>query len=75
MELLYENGELKIKINADQSVNEVFGTLDSNMNILREHYGVEIIQRQDEIILRGENAEKAVFAYFLSFSSRSRPRT
>ncbi len=59
MELLYENGELKIKINADQSVNEVFGTLDSNMNILREHYGVEIIQRQDEIILRGENAEKA----------------
>lgn len=54
-----ETNEIRIKINEDQSSNELFGNLDANLTILSDNYEAEIIQRQDEIILRGRDAAKA----------------
>lgn len=51
--------ELKIKIDHDQDTNELFGNLDVNLKIIQDNYDVEIVQRQDEIILRGKEAAKA----------------
>jgi phosphate starvation-inducible PhoH-like protein len=51
--------ELKIKIDQEQDTNQLFGNLDVNLKIITGNYDVEIVQRQDEIILRGKEAEKA----------------
>jgi phosphate starvation-inducible protein PhoH and related proteins len=51
--------ELKIKIDHAQDTNELFGNLDVNLKIIKDNYDVEIVQRQDEIILKGKEAEKA----------------
>jgi phosphate starvation-inducible PhoH-like protein len=51
--------EIKIKINEEQDSNELFGNLDMNLKILCDNYDVEIIQRRDEIILKGKEASKA----------------
>jgi Phosphate starvation-inducible protein PhoH, predicted ATPase len=51
--------ELKIKIDHDQDTNELFGNLDVNLKIIQDNYDVDIVQRQDEIILKGKEAAKA----------------
>lgn len=51
--------ELKIKIDHEQDTNELFGNLDVNLKIIQDNYEVEIVQRQDEIIIRGKEASKA----------------
>ena len=51
--------ELKIKIDHDQDTDELFGNLDVNLKIIKDNYDVEIVQRQDEIILKGKEAAKA----------------
>lgn len=51
--------ELKIKIDHEQDTNELFGNLDVNLKIIKDNYDVEIVQRQDEIIIKGKEAEKA----------------
>lgn len=51
--------ELKIKIDHDQDTNELFGNLDVNLKIIKDNYDVDIVQRQDEIILKGKEAAKA----------------
>ena len=51
--------ELKIKIDHDQDTDELFGNLDVNLKIIKDNYDVEIVQRQDEIIFKGKEAEKA----------------
>lgn len=51
--------ELKIKIDHDQDTDELFGNLDVNLKIIKDNYDVEIVQRQDEIIIKGKEAEKA----------------
>ncbi len=51
--------EQKIKIDHEQITTELFGNLDVNLKIIQDNYDVEILQRQDEIILRGMEAEKA----------------
>lgn len=50
--------ELKVKIDSEHEADELFGNLDVNLKILQDNYDVDIIQRQDEIILRGSKAEK-----------------
>ncbi|WP_324823828.1 PhoH family protein [Sinanaerobacter sp. ZZT-01] len=57
MENLIE--ELKIKIGHEQDTNELFGNLDINLKIIQENYEVDIVQRQDELILKGKEASKA----------------
>ena len=51
--------ELKIKIDHAQDTNELFGNLDVNLKIIKDNYDVDIVQRQDEIIIKGKEAEKA----------------
>jgi phosphate starvation-inducible PhoH-like protein len=51
--------ELKITIDHEQDTNELFGNLDVNLKIIRDNYDVDIIQRQDEIILKGKEAASA----------------
>ena len=62
-----------IKITIDQGLNtaELFGNLDVNMQILRDNYQVDIVQRQDEIVLHGPDAQEVKeiieeFLYVLS---------
>ncbi len=60
--LILENAlteELKIIIEHEQDTIELFGNLDVNLSIIKDNYDVEIIQRQDEIIVRGKEALKA----------------
>lgn len=51
--------ELKIKIDHDQDTNQLFGNLDVNLKNIKDNYDVDIVQRQDEIILKGKEAAKA----------------
>lgn len=51
--------ELKIKIDQEQDTDELFGNLDVNLKIIQDNYDVNIVQRQDEIILKGKEAAKA----------------
>lgn len=51
--------ELKIKIDQEQDTKQLFGNLDVNLNIIKDNYNVDVIQRQDEIILRGKEAASA----------------
>ena len=51
--------ELKIKIDHEQDTNQLFGILDVNLKIIQDNYEVDIIQRQDEITLKGKEAAKA----------------
>lgn len=51
--------ELKIKIDQEQDTNEIFGNLDINLKIIQNNYDVDIVQRQDEVLIRGKEASKA----------------
>jgi phosphate starvation-inducible PhoH-like protein len=53
------NDEFKIKIDHDHITNGVFGNLDANLRIIKDNYDVDIIQRQDEMIIKGAEASKA----------------
>ena len=50
----------KMTISEGIDRRELFGTLDSNIRILKEHMEVDIMQRDNELILRGKDAEQAV---------------
>ena len=52
-------GELRIKPGISASPNEVFGTLDSNLKLIESDCGVEIVYRGDEIIINGDEADRA----------------
>lgn len=49
------------KIAIDEAIDrgELFGTLDSNVRILKENLDVDIMQRDNELILRGKDAKRA----------------
>ncbi|WP_207637163.1 PhoH family protein [Anaerovorax odorimutans] len=51
--------EIKMKIDQEQDTNELFGNLDVNLKVIQDNYDVEIVQRKDEIILKGKEADKA----------------
>jgi phosphate starvation-inducible PhoH-like protein len=51
--------EIKVKIDRDHITNDLFGNLDVNLRIIRDNYDVDIVQRGDEIILKGGEASKA----------------
>lgn len=53
------NEELKIKIDQEQETAQLFGNLDVNLKLIKDNYNVEIFQRNGEIILRGQEADKA----------------
>ena len=49
------------KIAIDETIDrgELLGTLDSNVRILKENLDVDIMQRDNELILRGKDAKRA----------------
>ena len=51
--------EIRIQQDTDLGPREVFGTLDVNLKAIEKDCGVEIAVRGDEIIINGEEAERA----------------
>lgn len=51
----------EVKITLEEGFNhmELFGSLDQNMNLLKEDYKVDVIQRDNEILIKGKDADKA----------------
>ncbi len=52
--------ELKrIQIEDDIDRIELFGNMDANLNLIQDNTGVEIFQRDDSLLLRGEEISLA----------------
>ena len=51
--------EIRITQDSDLGPREVFGTLDANLKTIEKDCGVEVAVRGDEIIINGEEAERA----------------
>lgn len=43
----------------DLDRSELFGNMDSNLRLLQEQLKIDIIQRDDELVLKGDDVEKA----------------
>lgn len=54
--------EQKMKIDHGQDTNQLFGSLDANLNLIEQAYQVNILQRQDELILKGKDPSGALEA-------------
>lgn len=50
----------KITISEVTDRSELFGNLDANIDILKENLDVDMMQRDNELILRGRDADRAV---------------
>jgi len=50
---------VRIKTGETLDRSELFGSMDRNVNIIKENLSADIIQRDDEILIRGNDAEKA----------------
>ena len=46
-----------MQISSEIDRTELFGNLDVNLNLIKEATGVEMIQREDQLILKGENQD------------------
>ncbi len=51
--------EIRIRIDDEDGSDQLFGNLDVNLKIIQDNYDVDIVQRQDEIILLGKEAAQA----------------
>ena len=51
--------EIRITQDSDLGPREVFGTLDANLKTIEKDCGVEVAVRGDEIIINGDEAERA----------------
>ncbi len=51
--------EIRVRIDDEDDSDQLFGNLDVNLKIIQDNYDVDIVQRQDELILRGKEAVKA----------------
>ena len=49
----------KLPISEEVDRGELFGSLDSHLKIVEEHFGVNIIQRDNELVFQGEKIEDA----------------
>ena len=47
--------ERKIQLSSEIDRTELFGNLDVNLDLIQEAAGVEIIQRDDQLILKGDS--------------------
>ncbi len=57
MDRMVKMRRMEIDEGIDRS--ELFGGLDKNLKFIESKFGVDIIQRGNELVLKGENAEKA----------------
>lgn len=51
--------EHKMQIDHDQDTTQLFGSLDANLKLIENTYQVNVLQRQDELILKGQNPSGA----------------
>lgn len=51
--------EIRIRIEEDVDRGELFGSYDSNLKLIIEAFEVGIIQRDNELIIKGEHSENA----------------
>jgi phosphate starvation-inducible PhoH-like protein len=49
----------KIKIDDTIDIEDLFGNLDANLDLIKESTGVEIIQREDYLLLKGDKLDMA----------------
>ena len=54
-----ESNTVKIRLADDLDRSELFGNMDSNLDLIREHLKIDIIQRDNELILKGDDTESA----------------
>lgn len=59
---------IKMTISEEIDRRELFGNLDSNIGIIKENMDVDVMQRDNELIMRGKDAERAA-AVFRELSS------
>ena len=50
---------INIALPNDMDSSELFGNMDSNINLIKETLDVDIVQRGNELIVKGEDAEGA----------------
>jgi phosphate starvation-inducible PhoH-like protein len=50
---------IRIEIHKDQDTNSLFGNLDENLKKIEEAFHVNIVQRQDELVIEGINSKQA----------------
>lgn len=50
---------IKILIGDDVDRGELFGNLDKNLKIIKEYFTVDMIQRDNELVLKGDDAASA----------------
>lgn len=53
------NDEVRLKIKSDSSATELFGNLDVNLKRIKDHFKADLVLRENEIIVTGEDSEKA----------------
>ena len=51
----------RIKLQDDLDRGELFGSMDRNLKLMKEAMDVDIIQRDNELVLRGRDQERAAF--------------
>ncbi len=59
---------IKMTISEEIDRRELFGNLDANIGLIKENMDVDIMQRDNELIMRGKDAERAA-AVFKELSS------
>ena len=54
---------------------ELFGNLDSNLELIKEATGVDIFQRDDGLVLKGDNPELAegIINYWIEVLRKGEP--
>jgi len=56
---LLSGSETAIKLGEDFNRLDLFGNLDNNMKIIKDNFEVDIIQREDTLLIKGPDAQKA----------------
>lgn len=56
---LLSQQEVRITLREDLNRMDLFGNLDQNMNLLKEEYEIDVIQRDNDILIKGKDATKA----------------
>lgn len=51
----------RVKLQDDLDRGELFGSMDRNLKLMKEAMDVDIIQRDNELVLRGRDQERAAF--------------
>ena len=57
------NQQITLALSPEFDTTQLFGSLDENVNLISKHYGVTVVHRPGELLICGEQAEKAASAF------------